>query len=124
MDLKELLKKKMGKDKVKPMDEKEKMAKSSVLDELLAAADEAMGGGLKDLKKVTVVAPSKEGLEDGLEKAKELTAEQPEAQDDEEKEEDAESDDMLSKSGDLSSDDRAAKKAAFKEKMAKLMAGK
>lgn len=50
--------------------------KMEMLKELMEHAKKGMGdrvlGGLEGLKKVTVAAPSKEGLEEGLEKAQEL----------------------------------------------------
>ena len=124
MDLKELLKKKLkGKDA--PLDETQKKAKLSILDEILAAADEAMGDGLKGLKKVTVAAPTAEGLKEGLEKAEEaVEADEAEESDYNEEEGEEEMVPSAKKEEDCSPEDREKKKAAFKEKLQNLMAGK
>jgi hypothetical protein len=71
----------MFNDKFKKMIEKKqggkmsdaaKKAKMSVLHDLKGQADEAMGDGLKGLKKVTVASDSPSGLKHGLDKAKEI----------------------------------------------------
>lgn len=79
------------KGKKPEMGESEQKAKLSVVEELKAAMEAMMGDKLKDgmMKKVTVAAPSKEGLEMGLAKAKELTsgeAPHPETEEEEEAE--------------------------------------
>lgn len=50
----------------------EKQAKMDVLGELSKQAGSMMGDKIRGLKKVTVASNDKEGLEEGLEKAKEL----------------------------------------------------
>jgi hypothetical protein len=65
-DMKELFAKK------KKISDVEKEAKMGVLKEVSDMAGAAMGDKLKGLKKVTVASDSKEGLDKGLEKAKEL----------------------------------------------------
>lgn len=56
-----------------------KDAKLSVLKELRKMASDMMGEDLKGgFKKVTVAAPDKEGLKEGLDKAKSLMGEMPE----------------------------------------------
>lgn len=128
MDLKELLKKKLkGKDA--PIDGTQKKAKLSVLEQLLAEADSAMGDGLKDLKKITVAAPTVEGLKEGLEKAKETVEPSEEAEEVEETDDNSEEEgekEMVpeTKSEDCSPEDREKKKAEFKQKLQNLMAGK
>lgn len=67
-DFQELMAKK-GKSKIDP---KYKSAKLGMLDELKTAMEDGMAEDVRGLKKVSVAAPSKEGLEEGLEKAKEL----------------------------------------------------
>ena len=57
------------KKKGKKMSDAEMMAKKNVLSSLRDQAAEAMGD---KLKKVTVAAPSEEGLKKGLDKAKEI----------------------------------------------------
>lgn len=52
-------------------------AKSSVLDDLMSQMDDMDAGKIKGLKKVTVSAPDKEGLEHGLAKATELVQKGP-----------------------------------------------
>lgn len=69
MDIfKDIMKKKQD----KPLDPTYKDAKMSVLKEIKKLAAEAMGDDLKGLKEVTVASDNPEGLEMGLEKAKEL----------------------------------------------------
>ena len=65
-DMKELFAKK------KKIGDVEKEAKMGVLKEVSDMAGAAMGDKLKGLKKVTVASDSKEGLDKGLSKAKEL----------------------------------------------------
>lgn len=67
------------KEKKPMMSDNEKTAKMSVLEELKKQASDAMGGKLKGLKKVSVMASDKEGLKEGLEKAEELVEEAPES---------------------------------------------
>lgn len=61
----------------------EKDAKSSVLNSLKDLAQSEMGGKLKGLKKVTVASDSEEGLEKGLDLAKEKISEMPEMEEQE-----------------------------------------
>lgn len=69
MDLKELLGKK------KALDPDMKDTKMRVLKDMRKVASDAMSDGLKGaMTKATVVAKDKEGLEEGLDKAKELVA--------------------------------------------------
>lgn len=63
--------------KGKKMAPEEKKAKMSVLQDLHKEASSAMADGLKGLKKVTVASDSEEGLEHGLEKAKDIVKEMP-----------------------------------------------
>lgn len=75
MDMKERLMKFKGKkDK---MSDVEKTAKMNVLGEMKGAAEDMMRSKLGGLKKVTVASPSESGLEQGLEKAKEMISEVP-----------------------------------------------
>ena len=60
---------KMKKNKKSPIELK---AKSSALEKILGDAEGEMGGKLDKMKKVTVAAPDKSGLEKGLDKAKEI----------------------------------------------------
>ena len=55
-----------------------KDAKMSMLKELRSVMGEEMGNDIKGLKKVTVASPDQEGLEEGLDKAKEIVEEMPE----------------------------------------------
>lgn len=72
------------------MDDKEVQAKMDVIKELLSMAHSAMGskvkGDMDGLQKVSVMAPDKESLADGLDLAQELT-ESPEDEADESPEE-------------------------------------
>src|SRR6478736_8328892 len=75
------LSKLMAKKKDAPeMSPEEIQAKLEVVKELMAMAQEAMGDGVKrglddmHASKVSVMAPDKEGLEEGLEKASDLVA--------------------------------------------------
>lgn len=58
--------------KKRDMSPVEKHAKMSVLKDLKSAASEAAGDRLGHLKKVSVMSNSPEGLEEGLDKAKEM----------------------------------------------------
>jgi len=72
MDKMKMLKKKKEDSEMSPT---HKAAKMSVLSELRDQAMEAMGNGLKAKQKVAVSASSPEGLEKGLDKAKEIVSE-------------------------------------------------
>jgi len=86
---KELLLKKQSEGKV--LDPKIAKHKMSIIEELMDAMGEDMGERIKGLKKVTVAASSKEGLEEGLDKAKEVVEEAPmEEEESEESEEESE----------------------------------
>lgn len=54
------------------LSDNEKNAKMGVLQDLRNQASQAMGGKLKDLKKVTVASNDENGLKAGLDKAKEI----------------------------------------------------
>ncbi len=60
------------------MSPEDMQAKMDVLHELLQMAHEAMGGkvkhGMDEMQKVSVMAPDKQSLEKGLDKAKEIAA--------------------------------------------------
>jgi len=56
----------------KPMSEMEKKAKLDSVNELRDAAQEAMGGKLDGLKKVSVLSDSSQGLKHGLDKARQV----------------------------------------------------
>lgn len=88
-----MLKKLKEKKEPKMMDSIEKESKLGILQDLMSQADEMMGEKLKTgLKKVTVAAPTSEGLKKGLEKAEEIVEakEEPEAEEAEEYEEESE----------------------------------
>lgn len=77
-DIKEMMTAMSNKDKETSLSKQEIQAKIDVLKELLdmashKAGEDVIGG----LKKVTVAAPDKAGLEKGLDKAKELTSDMP-----------------------------------------------
>lgn len=87
-DLKDML----GK-KPKTNDADVKEAKLTALKELKGMASGMLGGGLKEMmdapkKSVTVAADSEEGLEAGLDKAKEILPEMPEMEEESEDSED------------------------------------
>lgn len=69
--LEKLLEKKKGE---KPISKEYKDSKMSVLKALHDEMSRMMGDDLKGLKKVTVASDDKEGLEEGLDKAKDLIA--------------------------------------------------
>lgn len=75
----ELLKKKKAEGR--ELSPSERDAKMHVLGDIHSMAKEMMGDGLKGLKKVTVASPSKEGLEEGLETAKDIVGHAPAAPD-------------------------------------------
>ena len=76
----------MAKKPKEKMSEQEIQAKMDVLLEMLQMISEEMGGRVKngmmdhenEMKKVSVVAPSNEGLEEGLEEAQEVIPDMPE----------------------------------------------
>lgn len=68
--LSDLLKRK--KKDGKEMPEHEKSARLGVLKQISDMASDAMGNDIKGLKKVEVMASDRKGLEEGLEKAKEV----------------------------------------------------
>lgn len=79
MDKKMLKAMMMDKEDKDPMMKKKLMAKMEVLKELMQMADDSETAGLMDgMQEVTVAAPDKEGLEEGLEKAQEITEDMPE----------------------------------------------
>lgn len=67
----------MSKKKDSKMNPEYKGAKMSALQELKKAMAEMMSDDVKGLKKVTVASDSKQGLEEGLEKAKEAFSKMP-----------------------------------------------
>lgn len=67
----------MEKKKGKKLSENEVRAKSSVLKDLSDTASDMMKERLGGLKKVTVAAPSKSGLKEGLDLASKLTEKMP-----------------------------------------------
>ncbi len=60
------------KGKGSKLSDSEKEAKMSVLEDLRKMMEDHMGESLGGLKKVTVASPDKEGLESGLDKAREM----------------------------------------------------
>lgn len=72
--LKKLMDKKKASGTDHEMPEHEKHAKMAVLHELKRQAHEAMGHGLHNLKKVSVMSNDEGGLMQGLDKAKEIVA--------------------------------------------------
>lgn len=94
--LKDLEKMMMKKKDSGKMDDQAKQAKMEVLQELMQMCQEAMGNnvksGMDEMKKVSVMAPDKESLLEGLEKAEEVVEspmmeEMSEEKDEEKKEE-------------------------------------
>lgn len=73
--LKELFEKKMKEKEQNPADEKKLKAKSSVMKEIMKMLDGHMIDDFKNMKKVTVASDSEEGLEEGLDLAKEKVSE-------------------------------------------------
>lgn len=73
------MKKMMGKEDMGPGDNMKKDAKLKALKELRTLMSSMMGDDVKNgmMKKVTVAAPDKEGLEQGLLKAKHMVDEGP-----------------------------------------------
>lgn len=71
------------------MSDAEKDAKMSVIKDMQDMAKNAMGDKLSGLKKVTVTSDSPEGLQKGLEKAKEILPKDDESSDEEESSHDA-----------------------------------
>jgi hypothetical protein len=82
---KELLLKKKAEGKTLNPEQAE--MKMKLLEELMGIAEEGMGEKLKGMKKVTVAAPDKEGLEKGLEKAQEVIENSEELEEESEDEE-------------------------------------
>jgi hypothetical protein len=77
-----MMEKMMAMKKAKEMSPSEKNAKMSVLHDLKKQAQDAMGGKLDGMKKVSVMSDSPEGLQHGLDKAKELTQNMPDESED------------------------------------------
>jgi len=69
---------KLMEKKGKKLSDNEKKAKSSVLKDLSDTASEMMKDRLQGLKQVSVAAPSKSGLQEGLKMAEKLTEKMPE----------------------------------------------
>lgn len=72
-----LIKKLASKAKHKEMSPAELEAKKAVLHHLMSDMDEMMAGKMNGLKKVTVASNSEEGLEHGLDKAKDVLHKMP-----------------------------------------------
>lgn len=108
-----LMKKKEGEGK--KMSSSHKRAKGDVLKHLMSEMDDMGAETLQGAKKVSVMADSKEGLEKGLEKAKEIV-EQKVPSEDEESEEMEESED----SEEESREELKAKIAELKAKLEQL----
>lgn len=94
--------------------------KMEVIENLMEAMGEDMGNQLKGMKKVTVAAPDKEGLEEGLEKAKEVVEEAPMEEESEDSEESDDSEESEDKIEEKESDEIAELKAKIAELQAKL----
>ena len=120
--MKDLMKKALGDD---GSDDMKKDAKLKVLKELRSMASGMMGDDLKDgmMKKVTVASPNKEGLKEGLDKAKEILGEHaPDEGSDEEEasespEEEASEDEDLENCSPEEIDAKIAKLQEYKKKM-------
>jgi len=69
------------------LDEKKIEAKREVLEALQEMIKGEVGGKLGEMKKVTVASPTKEGLQEGLEKAEEVIEKMPKMEEMEEMEE-------------------------------------
>ncbi len=78
--------------KAKPLSPEAAKAKAKSIKELLSMLKDGMGEELKGVKKVTVASDSKEGLDAGLDKAKELLGK--EDQESEDKKEESEGDEV------------------------------
>lgn len=63
-------------EKKKGLSDLEKQAKMKALKEAHKSMSDLMAGDLKGMKKVTVASNSKEGLQEGLDKAEEVLGEQ------------------------------------------------
>lgn len=104
----------------KELDPLEKEAKMSVVKAMRDAASDEMSDRLGSLKKVTVAADSKEGLEKGLDKAKELMDKMPESEEMEDTEEDSEAEESEEECMTPEKIDSKIKELlALKEKMSK-----
>jgi len=82
--MKNLLKKMMEKKGRSDMSSEEKEAKMNILKDLRGQAMDQMSGNLKGLKKVSVASDTPEGLQKGLEVAKEVAGEAEEVESEEE----------------------------------------
>jgi hypothetical protein len=96
---KKMMKAMMAGKEADPMMKSKIKAKMEVLQELMDMADQSETSGLMDdMQQVTVAAPDKEGLVEGLEKAEDIMGEMPEDMmpdmDMEDEEEDEEDEDM------------------------------
>jgi hypothetical protein len=87
-ELEKLFRKKL--EEKGPISEKEQKARDSVYDDLSEMADDEMVKPLKAVKAVKVMSNSKEGLEEGLDKAKQVLSHSEAAEDESEKEHEAE----------------------------------
>lgn len=105
-----------------------KDAKMSMLKELQKAMGDSMSEDVKGLKKVTVASPDKEGLKEGLEKAKEMIGDiGPQGQSEEKEDEENESEEMESEEAEeemeeAEESDPMAKIAELEKELAELKA--
>lgn len=110
----------MAKKKDKPLDPNYKKAKMGVLGDLHSMASDMMADDLKKgkdmaVKKVSVVAPDKEHLVEGLDKAKELLGDEKEADEGAMDEDMEEEEEMASEKSEMSAEDIDAKIAELME---------
>lgn len=79
--MKDMLMKKLMKSEESAMPKSEKMGKMAALKELISEMNALMGGDLEnpvdEMQKVTVAAPDKESLMQGLDKAEDVLEEMP-----------------------------------------------
>lgn len=106
--------------KGKPMSDNEKSAKMSVVEAMRKMAEDQIGGKLKDLKKVTVASDSKDGLEKGLDKAKEMLDRHPEDEESQEQH-DPEMEDHESETADEVASEPEMSEDELNEKLEELM---
>lgn len=92
--MKEMLKKLMEKKGTSDMSPEYKNSKKEMLMQLMKEMDGMMAEPMKNMKKVTVASPDKEGLEEGLDKAKEILSDKNEEMPDMEEESEDENEDM------------------------------
>lgn len=76
-EFKQMLLKRQKEQVKKPVDKDKLAAKANMMKELSGLLGKDMAGDMGSLKKVTVASDSKEGLEAGLEKAKDVIEKKP-----------------------------------------------